>query len=194
MIHPLGFFGFCVFASRPANVRNSVPKLSLDRLRIPSLEPSDLITVVAFVSRPPNVFGDLESVSSGTLPSWDGVGLSPPGAPGVSQPRVTGKPPGESFGKTPWNTVALNPPNPTSFSINAVVKHKQHGREAGTGSGAPGLPWDRGPGCGTSTSSLPAVPGNRLGSLCPVLPAPAPRGHSRLFVVLCVNRRDQRRS
>lgn len=48
-------------------------------------------------------------VSSGTVQSRHGVGLSLPGAPGVSQPRVTGKPPGESFGKTPRNTVALNP-------------------------------------------------------------------------------------
>lgn len=175
--------------------------LSLDWLRIPSLEPSDLITVVGFISRPPNVFGDLESVSSGTLQSWDGVGLSLPGAPSVSQPRVTGKRPRESFGKTPQNTVALNPPNPTSFFIIAVVKHKHHGREPRSRSErqgralstAPALPWGHGSGL-WHPSAFPK--GERAGAgsapSSPVLPAPAPRGQTRLFVVLCVNTRDQR--
>lgn len=190
MLHPLGFFGFCVFTSRPANVQNSVPKLSLDRLRIPSLEPSDLITVVAFISRPPNVLGDLESVSSGTLQSWDGVGLSLPGAPGVSQPRVTGKPPGESFGKTPRNTVALNPQTQRASPLTLSSSTSSTAGRRGRALELQGCPGARDPGCGTS--SLPAIPGSRVGSLCPVLPALAPRGHSRLFVVLCVNRRDQR--
>lgn len=90
MIHPLVFFFWVLcFYILTCECTEFNPKLSLDWLRIPSLEPSDLITVVGIIS--PNVFGDLESVSSGTLQSWDRVGLSLPGAPGVSQPRVTGK-------------------------------------------------------------------------------------------------------